>query len=248
MKLILVLTLGGLFLVHRDSIAQSPARSDTIQGRVVTDSSIAIAGATVNVTRAPDRAFLTATTDSLGRFKIIFADGTGDYLVHAAMTGFKAERQRLLRQPDGSMPSATLKLASAIQKLATVQIESSKPTPDRTTMLQVETGEAARIADGMLGAVSPDLAGNLQAIALTVPGVSQINGGISVLGMGAQSNSATLNGMAFSGASLPRDAHTTTRIATSTYDPARGGFSGAQTSVELDQGNLYSRRTAHISV
>jgi carboxypeptidase family protein len=248
MRFILPLVLCGILFIHRDSLAQSPARTDTIQGRVVTDSAVAIAGATVSVTRAPDRAFLTATTDSLGGFKIIFADGTGDYLVHAAMTGFKADRQRILRQSDGSLPTVTFKLASSVQKLATVQIQSSKPTPDRTSGLQVETGEAARIADGMLGAVPPDLAGNLQAIALTVPGVSQIAGGISVLGMGSQANSATLNGMAFSGASLPRDAHTTTRIATSTYDPARGGFSGAQTSVELDEGNIYSRRTAHISI
>jgi hypothetical protein len=230
------------------STAKAQVRTDTLQGRVVTDSGTAVQGATISITRAPDRAFLTATTDSLGRFKIEFADGTGDYLVHAAMVGYKSARQRVTRNANGAMPSITLKLASAVQKLATVKVEASKPKPDRTTGLEVGTTEAGRIADGVAGKISPDLAGNLEAAALTFPGVSQVAGGISVLGMGPEANSSTLNGMAFSGASLPRDARTSTRVSTSTYDPSRGGFSGAQTSVELEQGNIYSQRTAHVTV
>ena len=114
--------------------------------------------------------------------------------------------------------------------------------------IQVGTGEVATITDGVTGMISPGLAGNLEAAALTVPGVNQVAGGISVLGMGPGANASTLNGMAFTGASLPRDVRLTTRIATSTYDPSRGGFAGAQTSVELDQGDLFSQRAAHITV
>jgi hypothetical protein len=227
---------------------QSRAKSDTIQGSVLTDSAAAIAGATVNVTRAPDRSFLTATTDSLGRFKIIFPDGTGDYLVHAAMTGYKSERQRVLRAADGSMPPVAIKLTSAIQKLATVKVESSRPIPDRPSLMSSETGESSRLADGVTGIVSPDLAGNLDATALTIPGITQAAGGISAMGMGPSANTATLNGLAFSGSALPRDARTVTRIATSTYDPARGGFAGIETSVELEQGNLFSQRSAHVTL
>lgn len=228
--------------------AQTQIKTDTIQGRIVTDSAVAVSGASINVTRAPDRAFLSTTTDSLGRFRIVFPDGTGDYLVHAAMDGYKAARQRLARKADGSMPLVTLKLASAIQKLATVEVDATKPVPDRTLGLAVGTGEAARITDGVNGMISPVMAGNLEALTLTVPGMSQVPGGISALGMGPGANAATLNGMAFTGTSLPRDAHTTTRVATSTYDPSRGGFAGAQTSVELDQGNLFSQRRSHVTM
>jgi hypothetical protein len=46
---------------------------------------------------------------------------------------------------------------------------------------------------------------------------------------------------------LPRDVQTRVKVITSTYDPAQGGFSGAQTSVELDRGLNYALRRAHVT-
>jgi hypothetical protein len=245
MKLRTVLVL--LALVSFASATGAQSRPDSIYGRVVTDSGVALAGATVSVTRGPDRAFQTAVTDSKGTFRIIFAEGTGDYLIHAALTGYKSARQRVIRNNDEPIPEITLKLASSVQQLATVEVKSSKPIPQRGQGIELEIGEAARLADGVIGAVPPGLAGNLDAIALTMPGINSVNSGISAFGLGPSTNENTLNGMSFAGNALPRDARTTTRVGTSTYDPSRGWFAGAQTSVELDQGNLFSSRSAHIT-
>jgi hypothetical protein len=89
--------------------------------------------------------------------------------------------------------------------------------------------------------------GDLDALALTVPGVSVGGGGVSVFGLSPAQNSRTLNGLAFNGGSVPRAAVTQTRLATSTYDPARGGFSGAQTQVTIAPGTAYTRRRAFLT-
>lgn len=54
--------------------------------------------------------------------------------------------------------------------------------------------------------------------------------------------------MAFGGGSVPRDAGKRVRFTTSTYDPARGGFSGAQTQVELQPGFDFILRHAHLTL
>ena len=61
-------------------------------------------------------------------------------------------------------------------------------------------------------------------------------------------NSTTLNGMAFAGADIPRDANTRVRVSASTYDPSRGWFSGANTNVELAPGNLFGERRSHVTL
>ena len=59
------------------------------------DSAHALAGATVMVTRGPDRLTQQTATDSSGAFSSRFEQGTGDYLVYVHATGFKPARSRL---------------------------------------------------------------------------------------------------------------------------------------------------------
>ena len=101
----------------------------------------------------------------------------------------------------------------------------------------------------MNGRVAPDQAGNLDAIAASMPGVTATpGGGISVLGLPPSQNSTMLNGLAFGGGSVPRGASTSTRVATSTYDPARGGISGALTQVTLSPGNQFTQRRGYLTL
>ena len=91
-------------------------------------------------------------------------------------------------------------------------------------------------------------------MAATLPGVTLIpdaNGGasgFSVLGLGADQNNITLNGLNFGGTDLPRDATTQTRVTTSSFDPSRGGFSGAQISLRTNSGTNYQTRSLHQTV
>jgi hypothetical protein len=69
--------------------------------------------------------------------------------------------------------------------------------------------EEILVADAKL---PPADLGDLAAMAATLPGVQLVPGqngdasGYSVLGLGADQNNTTLNGMSFGGSNLPRDA------------------------------------------
>src|SRR5437763_4280883 len=89
----------------------------------------------------------------------------------------------------------------------------------------------------------PELQGDLAAMAASLPGVTLIPGldgapdGFSVLGLGADQNNTTLNGLPFNSANLPRDAQVQTSLTTSPYDASRGGFSGANFNVRPGSGS-----------
>ena len=63
-----------------------------------------------------------------------------------------------------------------------------------------------------------------------------------MLGLGADQNSVTLNGMTMGANGLPRDAGISTSLATSPFDPTRGGFSGGNLSVRSQSGSNYRSR------
>jgi hypothetical protein len=96
--------------------------------------------------------------------------------------------------------------------------------------------------------------GDLAAMAASLPGVQSVPGqdggadGYSVLGLGADQNNATLNGMQFGGSSLPRDAMVSSSVTTSPYDVSRGGFSGAQMSLRSRSGSNFKTRGMSLNV
>ncbi|MGI8764927.1 MAG: carboxypeptidase-like regulatory domain-containing protein [Gemmatimonadaceae bacterium] len=228
--------------------AQAQTHHDVIRGTVITDSGKALAGVDVIATMAPDRLSEATKTDNAGKYEIVFEHGTGDYLVHFSAVGRQTFRKRVTRTGNDSVFVVDAKLGPAeAQQLAAVKVQAKKPKPDRDRR-SIDPGGAERTADGVNGAVPPDQAGDIAAIAGTIPGVAVTPGGVSVGGLSSAQNSTTLNGMAFPGGDVPRDASTRVRVSSSTYDPARGWFSGLQQNVELSQGNLFSFRRAHLTV
>lgn len=221
---------------------------DTLRGRVTTDSGAVIAGAEVIATRAPDRAFKSTVTDNNGNYEIVFENGTGDYLLHAAALGRLTARVRVTSPAANRLLTHDFQLKSSVQQLATVTVEARAEKPEREQRLGPETGESGKRVDGVTGAVAMDAQGNIAATAATVPGVSVTPFGISILGLSPVQTSTTLNGMAFPGADIPRNARTSVRVNGSTYDPARGWFSAAQVSIDLNPGFLFTSRTASLTL
>ena len=228
----------------------SPLRHEIIRGRVTTADAKPVAGAEVIATRAPDRAFRSATSNSNGEYLIDWTEGTGDYLVHVAAIGYDTFRKRVTRTTTDTVlvVDVSLKAIVQAQTLAPVVTTARKPTPTRDPGFGPDVGAAEQLSGGMVGKLPPDVAGDLSAIAATLPGVMPTNGGISVLGLGADQNSTTLNGMSFPASDVPRDANTRVRVSTSAYDPSRGWFSGANTNVELAPGNLFGGRRSHLTL
>src|SRR6185369_14525623 len=89
---------------------------------------------------------------------------------------------------------------------------------------------------------------DIAAMAASLPGVTLIPGldgqqdGFSVLGLGADQNSVTLNGMQTGGGNLPRDAQVQSSLSTSPYDGSRGGFSGGNFNIRPGSGSNFRTR------
>jgi len=112
-----------------------------------------------------------------------------------------------------------------------------------------ETGASEKWEDGVKGEISPTTAGDLNAIAGTMSNITMTGAGPSVLGSGAESNLTTLNGMGMSAGSIPRAANTSVRVTGATFDPTRGGFSGANIDVQLSPGDrFYQKRRGFLTL
>jgi hypothetical protein len=239
--------------------AQPAARRELLRGRVAGDTAgTPLPGVTVTVTRGPDREVRTTTTGADGRWQVTFPNGTGDYLVGVSAIGRAPFRRRVTRGAPGQPAAGAADsvyvvdavLPAVVAQLARVDVRARRPKPERPNRGGFEDappGGAEQDPSGFNGAVAPDQAGDLAAIAATAPGVALTPGGVSALGLGAAQTNVTLGGLAFAGGDLPRDARTTTRVTTSTYDPSRGWFGGAQIAVELAPGFAFHNRRAHVT-
>jgi len=219
-------------------------RPDTLQGRLATDSSAALVDAEVIVTRGPDRTIFRTRTDGSGRWRVIADPGTGDYLVFASAAGRISQRKRVLRTGTATSFTVDLTLASAAAPtLARVEVRASKRTAPSTNLSGGEPtrANAEQDWDGVFSALAPSELGNPTALAGVVPGLQSGPGGISALGLSGSQTQFTLNGMA-GGGELPRGGFAFARTATTAWDVARGGFSGAQVDVQLSGGGIYKNR------
>ncbi len=238
-------------LVLFPTVLLAQTHPDVIRGRVTTDSNVALGGASIIVTRAPDRAIFNTTSAADGAYQIVIPNGTGDYLVNISLLGRQSFRKRVTRTGADTDFVVDARLPLAAQQLAPVTVQATSPKPTRGTGLgpfATEPGAAEKTIDGVSSAIAPDQQGDLTAAAATVPGLSVTGAGVSAFGLGAAQNSTTLGNMAFPGADVPREARTTTRVATSTYDPSRGWFSGVNTNVDLAGGNLLATRRLSLTV
>lgn len=225
-------------------VSRGQISPDTLAGRVVTDSGAPVAAVPVVVTRGPDRAVFRTMTDADGRWRMVVDSGTGDYLVYVAATGFKPSRTRVTRAGAETRLDVVLTLtSSAPSTLATVTVVARKrEAPQRGGVDLSMRANAETPVDGVASNLSPAQAGDIASMAGTIPGLQVTPSGIAALGL-TGGTLVTLNGMGFAGAELPRGVPVTTRVSTTTWDVARGGFSGAQVDVSVEEGSFFKRRS-----
>lgn len=222
-----------------------------IRGRVTTDSGVAIPAADVIVTIAPTTESIVGKTDSAGAFRTAIANATGEYLVYIGASGRRPFRQRVTMAPTDTAAVVNARLAAVVTTLAVVRVEAPHARAPRS--LDTDAGPSStnginHFFDGVTNALPPELQGNLEAMAALVPGLSVTANGVSALGLGADANLVTLNGMQFGGASIPRDLQTSTTFFTSPWDPTHGGFSGVLTSASVARGTNVATRRGHLTI
>jgi hypothetical protein len=226
------------------------SRTEALKGRVTTDSGRAVVGATVLVTMAPSRIVQQAITDSAGLWAVEFESGTGEYLVFISAVGYRPYRRLVAL----SVSSPSLNVDVALQRdvgsqqLAAVRVQARRPRPAPDLGLARSPTTRDDEIDRLTGLLPPELAGNLSAMAVLLPGFTMgEDGQLSVFGTKGQV-STTINGIDAPITDVPRDAVTQVRVTTSTYDACLGGFGGAQLGVVVGNGPWLDGYTGRVTM
>ena len=220
------------------------AQTDVIRGRVTNNDGLPLMGVRVTATSIPGNVTREVRTSDKGQYQIAFAGGTGDYIMGFALIGYVFRQFEIKRLADEEVLIADARLSviqlDTISVVAAVQqrVNRNSQTPDVSG-----TERPVNVTN-----LPPELQGDIAAMAASLPGVLLVPGldggadGFSVLGLGADQNSVTLNGMEVGANGLPRDANISGSLTTSPYDPSRGGFSGANFNIRSGSGSNYRSR------
>lgn len=242
LSVLLVVLLGGAASV-RDVPQSRDTLTERVAGIVQDSSGKPVPAATVVITRGPDRFVVRTVADSSGRFGVVFQPGTGDYLVYASAGLAGTVRRRVRRGDEGIGVPVVLVLRPSVTTLGRVVVAATRPRPPRAgSSLEPDPGAATSSVEGLggwLGTVRP---GSVSEQFATTPGVLASDGSLAIAGLASQGHQSTLNGSEVGVGALPALARTRLRLATSTVDPAQGGFSGAQVAIELSPGSNIAHR------
>ena len=216
------------------SIAASQVGSttDIVMGRVTSPEGAPLAGARVAVTSDETQITRTKVTDAEGRYSILFPDGGGSYRVQVTSIGYAPQIFNLVRQADEDRLVHDVVMGRNATVLQSVQVRAAPGRPNAGQ--RPEAGSTERGLPPNLVNRLPIEAGDLNALATLAPGVVGIAAtdstpaAFSVAGQPADQNSITLDGLTFGSGTVPQEALRSTRVITSTYDVARGQFTGGQ--------------------
>ena len=207
------------------------ASTDIIAGVVLGPGDLPLEGATVLVTSIETGITRTKTTNEKGQYTLLFPDGGGQYRVVARYVGMAPQERMIARVADEDRLMANFTLTSQPTQLEAVTVqaarrprlgEDERPTP----------GSTGRTLSGEQLQRLPIDPSDPNAIALLAPGVVGVEGsdttaaGFSVSGQSPEQNLITLDGLSFEMGTVPAEAVRSTRVVTSTYDVARGQFTG----------------------
>ncbi|HLL80990.1 MAG TPA: carboxypeptidase regulatory-like domain-containing protein, partial [Longimicrobium sp.] len=227
--------------------AQEPAR--VIRGTVVDGAGAGVGGAEVRVTHVRSRAEARATADSAGRFTANAPGDGGAYQVLVSVSGRPAAQSRVTFAAGQREAEVRVTVGSGGRvRLDTLTVATRRRQAPRGQRMGDREGVLDGRAEVAPGSITPGSEGSLDALAGLVPGVQMTPQGPSVFGLGAEQNSRTLNGLNVGDVDLPRDMRSSLQVATSPWDPTRGGFSGAQLAATIAPGGTFNSRSASLVI
>jgi hypothetical protein len=211
--------------------AQVGSTTDIITGSVRNTDNQPVANARVEVTSVETGITRVRTTNEKGQYTMLFPDGGGQYAVTARAIGLQPATVSLNRLSDEDRLVANFRLSPTVASLGTVVV-SARQTP-RSNENQPTPGSTERALTGEqllrlpIDASDPNSIAALSAGVVGLLGTDSTSAGFSVAGQRADQNLVTLDGLTFGG-TIPAEAVRSTRVITSTYDVARGQFTGGQ--------------------
>ena len=247
----------ALFVALIVSGAAATARaqeSDIIRGKVTGPDSLPLENVKVTAMSLATNQSISRNTGKDGRYTIIFPNGGGDFMVSFAAIGFQPTQKEVKREQDEAILIADQALGKNPTMLNAIRVTAQRQQVDRND----DTRNGGGVGSGDRGIdltqVGIGSQGDLAAMAASLPGVTYIPGadggpaGFSILGLGADQNLTTLNGLNFAGSDLPRDAVTTGRVSTNPFNPTQGGFSGGQLSLRTSPGTNFVTQSVHFTM
>ncbi|MDH5198727.1 MAG: carboxypeptidase-like regulatory domain-containing protein, partial [Gemmatimonadota bacterium] len=219
-------------LMAPPAAAQIGMGTDIITGRITTADGTPVARVEIAAYSLETQVTRRARTDERGQFTILFTDGGGQYQLTARAIGFQPAQETVYRHADEDRLLWNAQLTPGAMTMEPITVQARRgPTPvqnpDRPT-----PGSVERALNPELVARLPIDATDLNLLATLVPGIVGVDAtdstaaAFSVAGLAPDANALTLDGLIFGSGSVPQDALRQTRVVTSTYDVARGQFSG----------------------
>jgi hypothetical protein len=226
------------------------AQTDVIRGKVTNYEGLPLAQVRVTATSIPGNVTRETRTNDQGSFQIAFPGGQGDYIMGYARIGYVFRQFEIKRLADEDVLVADARL-NVIQLDTVVTTATNQQRVNRRDQTPDVSGTERQVSNTNL---PPELQGDIASMAASLPGVLLVPGldgaadGFSVLGLGADQNSVTLNGMQFGANGLPRDASISSSLTTSSYDVSRGGFSGGNFNIRSGSGSNFRTRGSSLVI
>ena len=231
----------------------SAQESDIIRGKVTGPDSLPLENVKVTAMSLATNQSITRNTGKDGRFTIIFPNGGGDFIMSYAAIGFQPTQKEVKREQDEAILIADQQLGKAATVLQAIRVVAQRQQVDRNDDSRTSGGVGAGDRGVDMSQVAIGAQGDLAQMAASLPGVTYIPGadggpaGFSILGLGAEQNLTTLNGLDFGGSELPRDAVTTGRVSSNPFNPNQGGFSGGQLALRTAAGTNFVTQTVRFT-
>lgn len=185
-------------------------------------------------------------TDGDGVYTVVFAEPEAQYTILVRAIGYVSETREVMRNGPSMLIVANFSLKKAALELTSVETsgQRGKPRPKsgRDEGPSVGGNEKDVKDDGALFSLDPS---DLTRLLARTPGVTYIGaeGKYSVLGASPTENRITVDGASFEGSDLPPGIIKDVSLATTTFDPSKGQFSGGQLSISTHSGsNIRSGR------
>ena len=222
--------------------AQVGSTTDIITGKVVDTTGRPLAGATVTATSIETRVSRNRTTGADGKYTILFPDGGGQYRITVRAIGVAPQTVTLSRQGDEDRLEKTFRMTvnAAPQSLTAVNVQGRR-NPNQGFERPAPGGSERTFSADQQSRLPVD-ANDVNTLAALAPGVVGVGSSDSttatfaVAGQRTTQNNLTLDGISFGSGSVPQEAVRGTRVITSTYDVARGQFTGGQIATTTRSG------------
>jgi hypothetical protein len=231
LSLILLLLVGAM--MPRPGRAQVGSTTDIITGTITGPDGRPLAGARVEAVSVETQTRRGRNTGNDGKFTILFPDGGGQYHITVRYLGMAPVQRTIAREADEDRFVLNIAMTANPTQLGPVIVNAAR-TPQRNE--RPEPGTTERVVNGDQLSRMPIDASDPNALAALSPGVVSLTpsdstaAGFSIAGQRPDLNNVTVDGANFGGGGVPAEAIRQTRVITSTYDIARGQFTGGQIS------------------